>query len=453
MSLNGGESLVVVDQSNPLEKGIPKRLKRRIMVAGAILTLLGLPPAVNLFCIAPFMILSDAANTPSYVLLSLVFVLATTAAGGVTFYHADRSLHEKPSKPLRLPSPLLLMDIFGVLLIAGILVTYGRFALGLFIPPLVFVSAALPPLWTVSWFIGKNEDDTARLTWRRMLIALAGGASVCLFITIVLEILLPMLVLVLGADLLGKVTDSLEAFFSVLGRAEWNTLWPAMLNSPGFIYVLLQFTLIAPLVEEIAKPLVTLPVLRHLNRQEAFLVGAIVGAGFAILENNIYATISMRIWLEFMFVRALGSAIQPLGSGLLTMGWQEVLRNEPGAWRSWTRRFGVAVVIHATWNAATLLVIFLGETFFMGNVLRNPSGGIGFPEIGALGTLLVFLILLGSTTMWAGRKIARGKTLMIFRETQETQAGLSNRAIAIWALGSLSFVLPAGIILSRLWLR
>ena len=443
----------MTDEFHPFVKAIPKRLKQAIATIGAVLTLFGLPPAINLFCIVPFTIFGDAANTPSYVLLSLVLVLVTTAAGGVTFYHADRSLHEKPSKPLRLPSPLLLMDIFGVLLIAGILVTYGRFALGLFIPPLVFVSAALPPLWTVSWFIGKNEDDTARLTWRRALTTLAGGASAGLFIAIVLEALLPLLILVLGADLLGTVMDSLDAFFSVLGRAEWNAVWPAMLNSPGFIYVLLQFTLIAPLVEEFAKPLVTIPVLRHLNRQEAFWVGAIVGAGFAILENNIYATIGMRIWLEFLFVRALGSAIQPLGSGLVTLGWQDVLRNEPGAWMSWARRFGVAVVIHAAWNAATLLVIFLGEMFFMGNFLRNPSGGIGFPEIGALGMLLVFLILLGSTTMWAGRKIARGKTLMIFRETQETQTGLSNRTIAIWALGSIMIVLPAGIILTRLWLR
>ena len=279
--------------------------------------------------------------------------------------------------------------------------------------------------------------------------AFAGGASAGLFIAVALGILLPTLILALGFDLFGTVTDSLGAFFGVLERIRWTAAWTAVLINPGFIYVLLLLTLIAPLVEEFAKPLVTLPILRHLNRQETFLIGAIAGAGFAVLENSIYATIGIQIWIEFLIVRTLGSAIQPLGSGLVALGWRDVLRGEPGAWSSWSRRFGIAVVIHAAWNVASLLVVFLGEALIAGNLLRR----FGLLEIAALGMLFIFLCLLGSSALWFGRALGQDKVPSISGVTTGAQSAFSNGAMAIWALACLTVIVPAGIILLRLWLQ
>ena len=272
----------------------------------------------------------------------------------------------------------------------------------------------LPLLGVVSWFITPASDAVSskkgnnvpgKLTWRRGSVAFAGGASAGLFIAVALGILLPTLILALGFDLFDTVTDSLGAFLGVLERTRWTAAWTAVLINPGFIYVLLLLTLIAPLVEEFAKPLVTLPILRHLNRQETFLIGAIAGAGFAVLEYSIYATIGIQIWIEFLIVRTLGSAVQPLGSGLVALGWRDVLRGEPGAWSSWSRRFGIAVVMHAAWNVASLLVIFLGEALIAGNLLRR----FGLLEVAAFGMLFIFLCLLGSSALWFGRALGQDK--------------------------------------------
>jgi RsiW-degrading membrane proteinase PrsW (M82 family) len=435
----------MADQLNSTENVIPARLKRIIKAAGIILLFVGIPPALNLFCIVPFSLIDGSADTPVYILVSLMLVTVTLAAGGAVFYHANRSLNGKPSRPMRLPSMFLLMDVFLFLLLLGIFMGSVEAVRRVFIPPLLYLAAALPPLWAISWFLKQKENGQIHLTWRRGMTAFAGGVSISLFIAIVLETLLTLVIQILGFNLLDAVAENMDTFLYVLGRSRWA----AVMTSPGFIYVFLQFTLIAPLVEELAKPLVVLPILRNLNRRETFLIGAIAGAGFAMLENGIYATIGISLWIEFLFVRALGSAIQPLGSGLVALGWREILRGEPGAWGSWARRFGIVVVMHALWNAGSLLVVVLGGAFISGNLPRE----VGLPGIAATGYLFIALILLGLSAQWLGRKFALGEIAAFSLETGEAGAASTNQMIAIWAVACLITILPAGIIISRLWLR
>ena len=100
----------MADKLNSTESGIPTRLKRTIMTAGGILAVLGLPAALNFFCIVPIIILSDGSDTPTYVLTSLLLAVITFGAGGVAFWHANQSLKGKPSRPLKLPSLLLFLE-------------------------------------------------------------------------------------------------------------------------------------------------------------------------------------------------------------------------------------------------------------------------------------------------------------------------------------------------------
>jgi len=344
------------------------------------------------------------------------------------------------------------MNIFIVVLIIGIYVNTFEILPAMFIPPLLFLAAVLPPLWAIAWFLGRYDITIERLSWRRGIVALAGGASVAVFLTILLEILLSAGILVLGFDLFGTTTNTLNAFFRDVGRSQSTSSWMDMLKSPAFVYVLVQFALIAPLVEEFAKPLVTLPILRHLDQKQTFWVGALAGAGFAALESSVYGTIGIQIWIGFLLVRALGSAIQPLGSGLVALGWRDVLRKEPrGGWSSWTRRYGIAVTLHAAWNAASLLVVFPGKLLLTGNLSRL----VGWPGIAAFGMLFLFLILLGSSALWLGRELWQGKMLS-FPDSQAMDGAEStslNRMVAIGTVACLMVILPAGILLSKLWLR
>jgi hypothetical protein len=243
------------------------------------------------------------------------------------------------------------------------------------------------------------------------------------------------------------VSSSIRALL----RALSSTDIADALTNPGFIFIFVQIAIIAPLAEEIAKPLVTLPILRHLNKQEAFWVGAMAGAGFAALENIIYATSGFTIWAGILIVRALGSALHPLGSGLVAQGWRDVLRGEPDSGKNWLRRFGIAAAVHAAWNGGSLLVITLGGARLFGEL--PPE--IDVLGLSAAGTTLAFLIILGLSALYIGRAYGHNQPLFSAAEEEPPDARFmpSDQAVAIWALACLLAIVPAGIAGLRLWLR
>ncbi len=461
-------TIAETDPVQPVEGAIPIRLKRTIQIAGLVLFILGLPVALNLICVLPLMsFIEGGTDVLIYGVVSLTFALLTVGAGWTAFLHADRSLHNKPSRPLRLPPLVLLVGIFLFAIGLGMIVDGVDVGAGLFFPFLLVACALLPPLWALAWMIPPlsappvpkpaNEasapEETpanpirASLTWRRGLLAFTGGATVSVFIAIMLEILLPVIVLSLVVDFADTVLDSLRGVFRDLS----NTAVAAALTDRSFIYIFVQLAIIAPLVEEIAKPLVTLPLLRRLNKQEAFWIGALAGAGFAAIENVIYATTAISIWAGVLVVRALGSALHPLGSGLVAQGWRDVLRGEKDAGKNWLKRFGIAVAIHAAWNGGSLLVITLGGARFFGKL--PPE--LGLLGLSAAGTTLAFLIILGFIALWIGRLYGRDKPILRVEGEAAPEAGLiaTDRALAVWALACLIAIVPAGIAGLKLWLR
>ena len=437
---------------------VPVWVKRAVQSAGLILLLMGIPVAINLFCIVPLVVLNRLGQEGViYGVVSLTFALLTLGVGTVAFLHANRSLQNKPSKRLQLPFPLLLVAIFIFLLGLGSVILVFDVAAELLFPPILIVCAALPPIWAVAWMIPQTRDpsevnvevetEQPSLSWRRGLLSFAGGATVSVFIAIALEILLPVVILTLVFNLADTVSSSVRVILRALSSADVAQA----LTDPGFIFIFLQIALIAPLAEEIAKPLVTLPLLRNLNKQEAFWVGAMAGVGFAALENIIYASAGLTIWAGILLVRALGSALHPLGSGLVAQGWRDVLRGEKDAGKNWLRRYGIAVAVHAAWNGGSLLVITLSGARFFGEL---PSQ-IDVLGLSAAGTTLAFLIVLGLSALWIGHAYGHEKPILSLEEEalQETRFTLSDRAMAIWALACLVAIVPAGIAGLRLWLR
>ena len=337
---------------------------------------------------------------------------------------------------MRLPPIWLLIWAFGLLIVTGLLISLGRIGKVLFLPPVLLVAAALPPLWSVSWFAGR---EAAGLTWRRGLVAAVGGATAGVFVALVLEVLFPAIVLSLVLDLAGAARQSVEATFGALAGQDVA----AAVTSPGFLYLMIQVAVVAPLAEELAKPLVTLPVLGRLNRRDTFWVGAMAGAGFAAVENVIYAALGFQFWAGILVVRALGGAIHPLGAGMVALGWRDILRGEKGAWRNGAVRVAIAAGAHALWNGGSLLVLALGGAQFFGEL--PPQ--VDVLGLSAGGTTLAVLAVLGMAALWLGRAAGRGLDAQEGREAgaAELPFVLSDRAAAIWALACLAAIVPAGI--------
>jgi RsiW-degrading membrane proteinase PrsW (M82 family) len=442
--------------------------KNIAMTGGLLMALLGLLLAVNSLCIVPLVALGGGSETVIYGVLSLTLTALTLGAGWAVFRHADHSLRGRPSKALHLPPLMAGLGAFVILMAVGLFIIQSEILPTLFFPPIFLVLAMLPPLWAVSWFTPRTDSSsdfsrsretatatevatthtTSRLTWRRGLVAFCGGATVSVFLAILLEILFPLLVLLLVFSAAGTVLDSINVVLKDLagpGVAE-------ALTDPAFIYIFIQLAVIAPLVEELVKPLVTLPLLRSLNRQETFWVGAMAGAGFAALENVLYASGGFSIWAGIFVVRALGGALHPLGSGLVALGWRALLRGEPHALTTWIRQYAIAVLAHAAWNGGSLLVITLGGAQFFGT-LPPEMDILG---ISMAGTTLAFLLILGLAGLWIGHAYGHDRPLIsVPSESDSVELAFvpSDRAMALWGLACLLALVPVGITGLRLWLR
>jgi RsiW-degrading membrane proteinase PrsW (M82 family) len=416
--------------------------KRLIAIGGLLLALPGLLVALAYFCTTLILVAEGDRDAFGVGLTSFTLMALTLGAGGVTFWHGWRSLQGRVSNPLRLPPIWLLAALFGLFVAMGLVIAppqtsrdIGRLA-AIFFPPILLVTASLPPLMALSWFMGHQAGG---LTWRRGVVAFAGGATASVFVAVALEILFPVVVLALVFGLAGLVRNSLEAVFEALAGQDIA----AAITSPGFIYIFVQVAIIAPLAEELAKPLITLPLLGRLARRDAFLVGAMAGAGFAALENVIYAGFGFYFWAGILLVRALGGAIHPLGAGLVALGWRDVRRGEAGAWPRWFARFGLAAGTHALWNGGSLLVITLAGADFFGEL--PPE--LNILGLSAAGTTLALLAILGLAAFWLGRAVAQKTALLpgVQDDGGQPEFTLSDRAVAIWALACLAAIVPAGI--------
>jgi hypothetical protein len=434
----------------PMTGPMPDWLKKVIAIAGLLLALPGLPLVASFCCLAPLVGLAGG-DEPGPFLFLLTFTVLTAGAGGAVFLHALRSLHRRPSGRLRLPAAWAMAGLFIFFIVTGMAVWGAKLAAGLFFPPLLLVAAGLPPLAAVAWFsppqAGLEEPLAGGLTWRRGLVAAASGATVGMGVAIVLEVLLPLFVVGLVAGLAAVVRDNAQALFDALAGQKVS----AAITSPGFIIAFVQFAVIAPLAEELAKPLATLPLIGRLSRRDAFLVAAAAGAGFATLENVLYTGMGLSFWAGILAVRALGCAIHPLGAGLVGLGWRDVLNGEPDAWPRWLLRFGTAAGMHALWNGGSLLVITLaGERFF--GELPPDVDVLG---LSAAGTTLALLVVLGLAALWMGRAVAQGTRLPgeLKAEAVELEFTLSDRTLAVWGLACLAAIVPAGIAGLQLLMR
>lgn len=422
----------------------PDWLKRALGIVSLPWAFLGLPVLLGCACVALVTLEDGDAEAASLTLASFTLALLTGGAGAVVALHAWRSLAGRPSHPIQLLPTWLWVCLFALCIIGGTFILGTNFAPGLFFPPMLLAAAAAPPLFAIAWFTRRPAEG---LTWRRGLVAFVGGSTVGVVMAIMLEILLPVIVLALVAGLSDTILPYLETVLDALAGPEIA----AAMASPAFVFVFVQIAVVAPLAEEFAKPLATLPLLGRLERREAFLVAAMAGAGFAVLENVIYAGVGLSFWAGILTVRALGGAIHPLGTGLVGLGWRDVLHDEPQAWSKWARRFGLAVGMHALWNGGSLLVITLADAHFFGDL--PPA--INVLGLSAAGTTLALLVILGLMALWIGRVIAQGTEAETPPHVAPLDLGfaLTDRTVTIWALACLVAIVPAGIAGLQLLMR
>ena len=354
----------------------------------------------------------------------------------VGLYHWRRKAAGVPSGAFRLPGVAWLAGGSAVAILVGRVLLLER-AAPLFWPFFI-LAAALPPLTALACAAHRLGKITS---WRRVMAGILSGSLLSTHLTILLgasvSILAYLLVLPLR-ELVARAiaSDGLEQLF----------------YSPALILVIVQVAIVAPVVEELTKPLAAIVLARRLRGPaEAFLVGMAGGVGFGILENMLYEAAGARVWAHIAALRGIGGVLHPLNAGLVALGWYGVRNGHPGAWRRLLGLYGLAVGIHALWNGG-LVVLFsgIGAYFFGTETWTFNIYGIGQP-----GVVTLFMVL-EAIALWRLLIVVTGRLRDPKQPEVETALALHlerPRRLALWATGLLVLLVPLGALYGPLLAR
>ena len=298
--------------------------------------------------------------------------------------------------------------------------------------PLLLVAAAGPPV--TAFLLGRGAAGGA-IRPGKLLGAALVGATLVPILVVTTHGAVAFAAWTLIDPLAGAATDladQLEVDRSIL--AVFSNYWS--------LVFLVELAVLAPLSEEFFKPL-TAFLFRARSRREAFLVGAAVGAGFAAIENMMYASgwwWSFESWLPIAVLRSSGAALHLLGAGLVSVAIYE-RRNRAGR-SSVLRMFGLAGGAHALWNGsiAVVIILFTERELIAGGLSGTSlSWGIALSVfLGALGVVMLGGMVIAGR--WSAPDHSEGPLL----------SGLSfdrPAAVAGWAALACAMLIPLAVMI------
>jgi len=320
------------------------------VIVGAFLILSGLAATIGYFGLPILLPVEDAL---SYELGSIAAIYLGLFGGLLAVYHGIGSLNNRTSSTLKLPSFYIFWVILGLVLGIGALIIEYDVATDLLFPPLFVLGAALSTLAVLAWAYHKMGFP---ITWRQASLAFIGGSTLAIFVAIILEMTLPYI----GYLLLEPLWYITESFADLAWGAPGFV--ERLFASPLILVFLAVIAIEAPIPEEFAKAL-SIPIFgraRIQNERQAFAIGLASGAGFAILENmlyeGLYASQSGWSWGGITLLRAIGSVLHPLGTGIIALGWFRM--REGGAGKLF-KAYLLSVGLHTLWNGGFEPLLYL----------------------------------------------------------------------------------------------
>jgi len=213
-----------------------------------------------------------------------------------------------------------------------------------FIPPFIYM------------VIVKNTERRRREPTRRVFFAFMRGATISVFLAILIEVLL--IYLVFDLDIL-RASD--------------------LLGSSPELQTLVLACIIAPITEELTKAFGMLPSTRRAAElEDGIIYGAAVGLGFAATENLFYESAAyieggLEIWIGITIVRTISSALLHASASSVA-GYGLMFRKLFGG--SWWPYYLIAVVLHGAFNLAASAGLLLEDSLGEAAYLLGLGAGI-----------------------------------------------------------------------------
>ncbi|HMK09387.1 MAG TPA: PrsW family glutamic-type intramembrane protease [Anaerolineales bacterium] len=312
-----------------------------------------------------------------------------------------------PSSPGR-PSPFWLVPFVGypVFILFGWL-AHARGVAQLILGPIALIGTACLSVAFIAWLVRRLGPPLTPLrSWGHFSVGLTAMPLAAMFVEFVA--LLPLLFL-LGVWLLsspqgqawvvGLEQSSMDPEAALQSMGE-------LLKSPLVLLAVYGYVGLAiPFLEELIKTMAVWPFLRRgLAADEAFLGGALGGAGYALFEA-LFLTQPGETWVGTTFARVGASLLHIFTAALTSYGLMRAFRK---------RRPGLAVVtfvaamtMHALWNMAAITI----------GISSIPFGATASPPAGNSNGL-VALLLLGLTAVSAVGLVAPWRRLRALEAEQ-----------------------------------
>jgi RsiW-degrading membrane proteinase PrsW (M82 family) len=250
-------------------------------------------------------------------------------------------------------------------------------------------------------FVGWRLASAAMpVRWREVVLQTGSGAFLATFLAFGVEAIFGLFTL-FAVLLSVALTPNGMAWLQELTANLQDPLWIAdpvnvsqvLLSPPIAIALVLVFVVIAPLGEELFKPLgVALMSYRRPGAARAFLWGVAGGAGFAMAEGLFNSAVALESWSAVVLLRVGSTLMHCLGSGLMGLGWYHLLRTR----RPWhiLATYVASVGLHVLWNvgAIGMAAISLGAMAFGADKVSLALSGLGLLVLGAYLILLTLFM-------------------------------------------------------------
>jgi hypothetical protein len=298
----------------------------------------------------------------------------------------------RPAKitPIRFRQLAVLIGVWLFIVILGsIMNNLPSFGWVIAIP--FFLMGIALPIAALVWIaIGGLPTGSPRRLWASFSIGMVGSTLGAMLLEYFL-----VGIAVLAAGAVAAFNPEMQAVLQQVWKQVTNagdveslltTLAPYLTNPLVLMLALLFAAVLAPIIEETLKPAAVWLLGNRLHSPaEGFALGALCGAGFAMLEG-MQAASGMAQILGIGIAARLASSVMHITASAL-MGWAIASARLEKRYGRLVGTFFLSVSIHGLWNGSVVLAVFGGLRL----TLQNPGSDL-------LGMLLVVtgIAILGS---------------------------------------------------------
>jgi hypothetical protein len=174
-------------------------------------------------------------------------------------------------------------------------------------------------------------------------------------------------------------------------QALLTVLAPYITNPLVILSILVFAAVLTPLIEEAVKPAVIWFLGKRLySPAEGFVLGALCGAGFAMLEGLMAVSGATQMWGFGLAGRAAASLMHITSSGL--MGWAIASAQLEKRYGRLALTYLLSISIHGLWNGSAIMAVYGTLRTMVQNTQIDFPGAL--LALGGLGLLFLELVLM-----------------------------------------------------------